>query len=179
MLLISKPLSFEKGEFTHMNLTRFNKGLLSDWQLYIFLLPAVIFIIVFAYVPMAGIQIAFKEYDFTLGIWGSEWVGLENFQRFFDSYQFNRIIWNTISLSFYSLIIGFPLPIIFALMLNSFTAQRFKKIVQSVSYMPHFISTVVIVGMLIQIFNPRTGAFGSIYTLLSDKMLPDIFAKAD
>jgi putative aldouronate transport system permease protein len=162
-----------------MNLSRFNKGFLSDWQLYIFLLPSVIFILIFAYVPMVGIQIAFKNYDFTLGIWASEWIGFENFQRFFDSYQFSRIIWNTISLSFYSLLIGFPLPIMFALILNSFTSQRFKKIVQSVSYMPHFISTVVIVGMLIQIFNPRTGAFGSIYSLLANTIMPDVFANPD
>lgn len=162
-----------------MQRSRFSKGFLADWQMYIFLLPSVVFILIFAYVPMAGVQIAFKEYDFTLGIWGSEWVGFENFQRFFESYQFNRIIWNTVSLAFYSLLIGFPLPILFALILNSYTHQRFKKLVQSVSYMPHFISTVVIVGMLIQIFNPRTGAFGSIYTLLSSSIMPDFFAKPE
>ncbi|MCU6711190.1 ABC transporter permease subunit [Paenibacillus sp. J5C_2022] len=128
---------------------------------------------------MAGVQIAFKEYDFTKGVWGSEWIGWDNFQRFFNSYQFSKIIWNTLSLSFYSLLIGFPLPILFALVLNSFTGHRFKKLVQSVSYMPHFISTVVIVGMLVQIFNPRTGAFGSLYTMLTDKIMPDILANQD
>lgn len=152
------------------------KEFLPSWQLYLFLLPATIYIIIFAYVPMAGVQIAFKNYNFNLGIWGSEWIGLENFRRFFESYQFETIIWNTISLSLYSLLISFPLPIIFALVLNSFTGLKFKKIVQSVSYMPHFISTVVIVGMLVQIFNPRTGAFGALYTFFTGDMLPDAFA---
>ncbi|MFS0726426.1 ABC transporter permease [Paenibacillus sp. 1P07SE] len=155
------------------------RDIFSRWQLYLFLLPATIYIILFAYVPMAGVQIAFKAYDFTLGIWGSPWIGLENFERFFHSYQFNTIIWNTISLSFYSLLIGFPLPILFALLLNSFPGLRFKKWVQSVSYMPHFISTVVIVGMLIQLFNPRTGAFGAIFMFLTDRLLPDAFANPD
>jgi putative aldouronate transport system permease protein len=155
----------------------FKKQYLQNWQLYIFLLPSLAFILTFAYVPMAGIQIAFKEYNFNLGIWGSEWVGMANFRRFFDSYQFTTLLWNTISLSFYALIAGFPLPIIFALLLNSFTSAKYKKLVQSISYMPHFISTVVIVGMLIQLFNPRTGAFGALFTLFTDSMLPDAFGK--
>ncbi len=155
----------------------FKKQYLQNWQLYIFLLPSLAFILTFAYVPMAGIQIAFKEYNFNLGIWGSEWVGLTNFRRFFDSYQFTTLLWNTVSLSFYALIAGFPLPIIFALLLNSFTSAKYKKLVQSISYMPHFISTVVIVGMLIQLFNPRTGAFGALFTLFTDSMLPDAFGK--
>ncbi len=154
----------------------FKKEYLSNWQLYVFLLPALIFIIIFAYVPMAGIQIAFKEYDFTLGIWGSKWIGFENFKRFFDSYQFSSILWNTISISFYSLVASFPLPIVFALILNSYTSQRYKKIVQTVSYMPHFISTVVVVGMIIQLFNPRTGAIGALYLFFTDSMITDAFA---
>lgn len=155
------------------------KSIRSGWQLYLFLLPAVVYIVIFAYVPMAGVQIAFKEYDFTKGIWGSEWVGLDNFSRFFESYQFWTIIRNTLLLSLYSLVISFPLPILFALVLNSFIGQKFKKIVQSVSYMPHFISTVVIVGMLVQIFNPRTGAFGSLYTFFTGNVMPDAFANPD
>lgn len=155
------------------------KSIKSGWQLYLFLLPAVVYIVIFAYVPMAGVQIAFKEYDFTKGIWDSEWVGLDNFSRFFESYQFWTIIRNTLLLSLYSLVISFPLPILFALVLNSFIGPKFKKIVQSVSYMPHFISTVVIVGMLVQIFNPRTGAFGSLYTFFTGNVMPDAFANPD
>ena len=153
------------------------KDYLSNWQLYLFLLPGVVFICIFAYIPMAGIQIAFKEYDFTLGIWGSKWIGFGNFKRFFDSYQFSTILWNTISLSFYSLLASFPLPIIFALILNSYTSIKYKKLVQTVSYMPHFISTVVIVGMLIQIFNPRTGAVGALYMFFTNSMISDAFSK--
>ena len=143
----------------------------NNWQLYAFLLPSVIFIVVFSYIPMAGIVLAFKEYDFSLGIWGSPWVGFDNFERFFTAYNFRPILWNTISLSFYSLIASFPLPIILALILNAFPGTKFKKIVQSVSYMPHFISVVVIVGMLMQLFNPRTGAFGVLYQILTGGQL--------
>lgn len=153
----------------------FKKDYFSNWQLYLFLIPSVVFIIIFAYIPMAGIQIAFKEYDFTKGIWGSNWIGFENFKRFFDSYQFSAILWNTISVSFYSLLASFPLPIIFALILNSYTSQKYKKLVQTISYMPHFISTVVIVGMLIQIFNPRTGAVGALYLFFTKSMISDAF----
>ena len=155
----------------------FRKNYLSNWQLYLFLVPSVIFIIIFAYVPMAGIQIAFKRYEFNLGIWGSQWIGFGNFKRFFDSYQFGTILWNTVSLSFYSLVASFPLPIIFALVLNSFTGYKFKKIVQTVSYMPHFISTVVIVGMLVQLFNPRTGAIGSVYTFFTGSLIHDLLGR--
>ncbi|RAU91215.1 sugar ABC transporter permease [Paenibacillus sp. YN15] len=162
-----------------MTSSNFKRDYLQNWQLYLFLLPSLLFIMIFAYIPMAGVQIAFKEYDFNLGVWGSEWIGFDNFRRFFDSYQFSAIFWNTIALSFYVLVASFPLPIILALLLNSFPGKRFKKWVQSVSYMPHFISTVVIVGMLIQLFNPRTGAFGALYTFLTDSMLPDAFGKPE
>lgn len=157
----------------------FKKNYAANWQLYVLLLPSAVFIALFAYVPMAGIQIAFKTYDFAKGVWGSPWIGFENFRRFFDSYQFSTILINTITLSFYSLIVSFTLPIAFALMLNSFVSQKFKKLVQTITYMPHFISTVVIVGMLIQIFNPRTGALGALYTFMTNTMLPDAFANPD
>lgn len=162
----------KRGNF----IEKFKKEYGVNWQLYLFLVPSVIFIIVFAYIPMAGIQIAFKEYDFTKGIWGSSWIGLENFKRFFQSYQFFTILWNTISVSFYSLIASFPLPIIFALILNSYSGKRYKKLVQTVSYMPHFISTVVIVGMLVQLFNPRTGAVGALYTFFTRDVIADLLA---
>jgi putative aldouronate transport system permease protein len=159
-----------------MHVSRLKKDYLSNWQLYLFLLPGVLYILIFAYIPMAGVQIAFKEYDFTLGIWGSKWVGFENFQRFLDSYQFSSILLNTITLSVYTLVVSFSLPIVFALILNSFSSKKYKKLVQTIAYMPHFISTVVIVGMLIQIFNPRTGALGALYSFITDAMLPDAFA---
>ena len=152
------------------NWNTFKRDYLSKWQLYLFLLLPVVFIIVFAYVPMAGVQIAFKKYNFQDGIWNSPWVGWENFKRFFNAYNFKEILWNTLSLALYGMIAGFFLPILLALLLNSFSNKKFSKVVQTVSYMPHFISTVVIVGMLTQMFNPRTGAFGVFAKLFTGQM---------
>ena len=149
---------------------------LSRWQLYLLLTLPIVYLILFDYIPMAGAQIAFRKFDFRYGIWHSPWVGFENFRRFFNSYQFWDILYNTLFLSVYGLAVSFPLPIILALLLNSFPGVRFKKVVQTVSYIPHFISTVVVVGMLMQIFNPRTGAVGNIYSLFTGGIMKDIFA---
>ena len=155
---------------------RFRKYYLSRWQLYLLLTLPIVYLILFDYIPMAGAQIAFRKFDFRYGIWHSPWVGFENFRRFFNSYQFWDILYNTLFLSVYGLAVSFPLPIILALLLNSFPGVRFKKVVQTVSYIPHFISTVVVVGMLMQIFNPRTGAVGNIYSLFTGGIMKDIFA---
>lgn len=148
----------------------FKKHYLSKWQLYLFLLLPVVYIIVFAYVPMAGVQIAFKDYNFNDGIWKSPWVGWDNFSRFFRAYNFKSIFTNTLTLALYGMIVGFFPPILLALLLNSFPGKKFSKVVQTVSYMPHFISTVVIVGMLTQMFNPRTGAFGVLARMITGQM---------
>lgn len=124
------------------------KRLKKNWQLYIFLLPAFAGLILFSYVPMYGIQLAFRDYNPLRGILGSPWVGFENFTRFFHSSQFQNLLINTLSISFYSLIVGFPIPIILALGLNYVANLRFKKAVQSITYAPYFISTVVLVGIL-------------------------------
>ena len=145
-----------------------------DWRLYTFLLLPLIYIIVFKYIPMGGVVIAFKDYKMRLGIWGSEWVGFEHFMRFFNSYQFKRAISNTLILSFYNIVAGFPLPIIFALMINSVRNARFKKITQSIACLPHFISTVVLVGIVFQIFNNRTGLYGILGELFTGKYPSDI-----
>lgn len=155
---------------------RLKKDYLANWRLYLFLVIPIVYIIIFAYVPMAGVQLALKKYDFTKGIWGSEWIGFANFERFFKAYNFSRILKNTVTLSFYSLLAGFPIPILFALLVNAFPGRRTKKLVQTVSYMPHFISTVVVVGMIVQILNPRTGAFGAIYTALTGEVMRDVLA---
>lgn len=145
-----------------------------DWRLYTFLLIPLIYVIVFKYIPMSGIVIAFKNYKMKLGIWGSEWVGLEHFVRFFNSYQFKRVVSNTVILSFYSIVAGFPLPVIFALMINSVRNARFKKITQSIACLPHFISTVVLVGIVFQIFNNRIGLYGILGELLTGEYPSDI-----
>lgn len=117
------------------------------WQLLILLLPGVIYVIIFHYMPMYGVQIAFKDYRANLGIWGSPWAGLKHFLRFWNYPEFWNILGNTFTLSIYQLA-TFPLAVILALMLNEVRNQRFKKTVQMVTYAPHFISTVVVCSML-------------------------------
>lgn len=149
------------------------------WQLYLFLLIPVAYILVFAYYPMLGVQIAFKNYMPKKGIWGSEWAGFTHFKAFFTSFYFGRTVTNTIRLSLYSLCVNFPLSIIFALMLNIIVNPKLKKVAQTIVYVPHFISTVVLVGMLMQILNPVTGLYGNIYRLFHPGEYPvDILSKA-
>lgn len=125
------------------------KKILARWQLYLLLLLPLLYIIIFAYVPMGGLIIAFKQYDFRKGILGSPWVGLKHFKDFFKSYKFVMVLKNTLTLSLYSLTISFPLPILFALLLNSMRSQKYAKVIQTVTYIPHFFSTVIMVGLLI------------------------------
>lgn len=125
------------------------------WQLYVFILIPVIFVIVFSYVPMYGITLAFKDYSIRDGILGSPWVGFKYFEQFFRSPNFILLLKNTLLLSIYSLIASFPVPIILALALNEVRSPKFKKTVQMITYAPYFISTVILVGMLIQILSTR------------------------
>jgi putative aldouronate transport system permease protein len=129
------------------------KKILSNYQLYLFLLPALVYFIVFHYVPMYGILIAFKDFVATKGIMGSPWVGFKHFGRFFDSYQFWSLIKNTLGLSVIQLIVGFPLPIFLALMMNQIRSDKYKRFVQTVVYAPHFISVVVLAGMIYVFFS--------------------------
>lgn len=132
----------------NQNSISMGKRLKRSWQLYVLLLPALAGLIIFSYVPMYGIQLAFRDYNPLAGIMGSPWVGLDNFNRFFNSPQFKNLLINTLAISFYSLIVGFPIPVILALGLNHVASLRFKKTVQTVTYAPYFISTVVLVGIL-------------------------------
>jgi putative aldouronate transport system permease protein len=135
-----------------------------NYELYIFLIPAVVLTFCFAYIPMYGVQIAFKNFSPVRGIWGSPWVGFSQFLRFFRTGQFKTIIPNTFFLSFYGLAVGFPMPIILALMMNSLNSQRYKRVLQTVTYMPYFISTVVLVSML-NLFLSSTGLLNQISAL--------------
>ncbi len=146
--------------------------------MYLLLLLPVLYILIFAYVPMGGLVLAFKDYDMTKGIWGSDWVGLANFQEFFSSYKFKQVLVNTLTVSLYSLVVTFPIPILFALILNAFPGKRFKKIVQTTTYIPYFISTVVLVGLVMQVLNSRIGIYGTLYTLFTGNTAPDILGKA-
>ena len=124
--------------------------------------PVLLYYIIFSYVPMYGVLLAFKDYKIKLGILGSPWVGFEHFQRFFSAYNFKRLLMNTVGLSVYGMIAGFPIPIIFALMLNYLRHHKLKKAVQMVSYAPYFISTVVICGMISIFMSQDSGIFNVI-----------------
>lgn len=128
-----------------------------DYQLYIMMLPMVVYLFIFAYIPIYGVQIAFKDYNVGQGILGSPWVGFDNFTRFFRSFQFWNVLKNTLVLSLYGLIAGFPIPILLALMVTQVRREGFKKFVQTVTYAPHFISEVVVVGMLFIFLSPTSG----------------------
>lgn len=125
------------------------KKVLARWQLYLLMLPALLYVILFRYKPMYGVILAFKDYKMKAGIWGSEWVGFENFQRLFASYTFPIALRNTLTLSALNLLIGFPLPIILALAVNEIRNNKRKKLLQTIFYAPHFISMVVMCGMVI------------------------------
>ena len=128
-----------------------------DKYLLLMILPALVLILLFNYLPMGGLLMAFENYSANKGTSGSEFVGLANFKAFFSSIFAFRVIKNTFLLSLLNLLWGFPIPILFALMLNELRNGPFKKIVQTVSYLPHFVSTVVIIGMMISIFDPNFG----------------------
>lgn len=128
-----------------------------NYQLYLILSIPIAYFVIFHYIPMYGAQIAFRNFMAIRGIWGSPWVGLKYFKKFIESYQFNRVIGNTIGISIYSLLAGFPVPILLALMINNSEAMRFRKTVQMATYAPHFISTVVMVGLILQFLSPRFG----------------------
>lgn len=146
-----KP-SVDKNAFKY----RFFRDLRLNKYVYLMLIPVVAYYIVFYYVPMYGLQIAFKDFSPGLGMWESPWVGFQHFESFFNSYYFWRLLRNTLLLSFYELLFGFPAPIILALLLNELRSVLFKRAVQTITYMPHFISIVVISGMLVD-FLSRDG----------------------
>ena len=127
---------------------RLNRRKDSHWQLWLMMIPAIVYMLLFVYKPMGGVLIAFQDYSLKRGIWGSEWVGFENFTRLFRSYWFPVILKNTLTISLLSLLLSFPAPIILALAANEIRSEKRKRLFQTVSYAPHFISTVVVCGMI-------------------------------
>jgi putative aldouronate transport system permease protein len=164
-----------KKQKTMLNQTGFGsflygfKGYRKHLGLTIMFIPVVVYFIVFKYIPMYGITLAFKDFRFNLGIMGSPWVGLDNFRDLFMFNTFNRAVRNTIIISLLKLIAGFPMPIILALVLNEVRHVRFKKLVQTISYLPHFLSWVVLAGVFIQLFSPSTGFVNYILSLFNIK----------
>jgi len=127
------------------------------WQLYLIMMPALLYFLIFRYIPMANAVIAFKEYNVVAGIWGSPWVGFKYFSQFFSNPVFWNLLKNTLGLSIYALVVGFPLPILLAICLNEVSHGFFKRSVQMVTYAPYFISTVVMVSMIMLLLSPRLG----------------------
>lgn len=132
------------------------------WQLYLLVGLPLAWIIIYRYIPMVGAQIAFRDFNVIEGTWRSPWVGFAHFQRFFSSPSFWQLIRNTLWLSFLGIALGFPAPIILALLLNEVKSERFKRTVQTVTYAPFFISTVVMVSIILFFLSPRIGAYGYI-----------------
>ena len=133
-----------------------------DWQLWVMILPALAYIIIFCYGPMYGIQLAFRKYDFSKGLTGGDWVGFKYFIQYFESPMFWSTLRNTFVISFFTLICGFPAPILLALVINSLRQKKWRRIVQTAVYMPYFISTVVMVALLQIMLSPSTGVISSL-----------------
>jgi len=156
----------DKAPQTKIKAKEIFRHIKKDRQLLILLLPCILFYVIFRYVPMYGVIIAFKRYEIYTGIFKSSWVGLKYFKQFFSSPDFLLLFKNTFLLGIYNLLWGFPFPIIFAILLNELRSVRFKKIVQTVSYLPSFISIVVISSMVIDFLSPSHGLFNNIISIL-------------
>ncbi|MDR2375693.1 MAG: ABC transporter permease subunit [Treponema sp.] len=167
---------------TSNNLTRrglsAGQKILRCWQLYLLLLLPMAVIIIFSYGPMYGLQIAFKNYRPRDGFWGSAWVGLQHFRTFFSNFQIKRLIFNTLGISVYSLIAGFPIPIILAILINECTNRAFKKTVQMVTFAPYFISTVVMVSMILMFLGVYSGPINNLLASMGRERM-DFMAKPE
>jgi putative aldouronate transport system permease protein len=156
-------------------LTRLARDFRRDFYLILLVLPAVVYYLVFHYLPMYGIVIAFKSFSIARGISGSPWAGLKWFREFFGSFYFGRIVSNTVVLSLSNLAFSFPAPIVFALLLNELRNQAYKRVVQTVSYLPHFVSMVVVVGIMVNFLSPVDGIVGRLLVLLGGKPINFMF----
>ncbi len=167
----------KKKNATPKHKQSFIAGVKESRALYLLMLPSIIIFLLFTYYPMYGVIIAFKNFTPAEGIFGSEWVGMKNFIQYFNSYQFGLTIRNTIVISLYTILVTFPLPIALALMCNQIRAKKFKKFFQVSTYLPHFISTVVMCGMLILFLSPSTGIISKLVGLLGFE-LPNLMGSA-
>ena len=149
----------------------------NNGQLYVLILPAIIYFIVFNYMPLYGIQIAFKDFKAVFGISGSKWVGFKHFENFFHAYYFKRLLANTLLLNVYNLLWSFPVPIILAILLNQIKGPKIKRFIQTSIYVPYFISTVVLAGMLYIFLSPTSGIFNILRQALGMKAV-DVMSDA-
>src|SRR5690625_2105930 len=159
----------EQTSKVHKKSNKAIKSIRKNWDLYLLISPVIIYFIVFKYIPMYGVQIAFKDFIAADGILGSPWIGLENFERFFNSYYFFRLIKNTLFIGLYQLSIGFPVPIVLALQINEVANKHYKKAIQTITYAPHFLSVVVVVGMLFLFLSPGNGIINQIIVFFGGK----------
>lgn len=150
----------------------------SNIPLYVLLFPSIILLIMFAYIPMLGLVIAFKDYSPANGILNSPWAGFKYFTQFFNSVQFGTTMMNTLKISIYSILVGFPLPILLALLCNQLRTGKFKKVFQVTTYLPHFISTMIMCGMIILFLSPNSGLIANIFKSLGWTM-PNLLSKPD
>ena len=167
----SKRRALQKGTKCYTLAKDFRR----DWQLHLLMLVPVIYMFIFYYWPMYGAQIAFRQYRARDGITGSEWVGFKWFQKFLSNYEFQEIFSNTVILSLYSVVVTFALAVGLALLLNTITKEKFKKFTQTITYIPHFLSVVVIVSMMNQIFSPVSGLYGTLYRFFGGSGYPEDF----
>ena len=149
-----------------------------NWQLHLMVLAPLLYLILFSYVPLYGLQIAFKEYSPRAGIPASPWVGLKNLTKFFGYYKWTQLVWNTVAISLYSLL-TFPLPVILALVIHINTHKGLAKVAQNISYIPHFISLVVMIGILNTVLNPVSGFIGYINRVTGNVSYDDIRGSKD
>lgn len=186
--MFNKMMTASGGEETNFHLKNryksFLKNLIRDRQLYLLLLPVMAYYILFVYLPLVGVQIAFKEYNIFKGMAESPWIGFEHFRKFFTGPFFFRTLKNTFAISLYGLVFGFPVPIVLALLFNEVKKESFKKTVQTLTYLPYFISVVVVAGMVVNFLSPGYGiinriveAFGGekIYFLTKPEYFVPIF----
>ena len=158
-----------RGNQRHGGKRSYWKNLTLNWDLLVLMIPVVAFFVIFAYIPMAGIVLAFKEYRLLDGIWGSPWVGLKQFRTLFGTPSFFEVLRNTVVISSLRILFGFPAPIIMALLLNELRSSKFKRVIQTISYLPHFLSWVVLAGIFLQFLSPSTGPINIILVKLGFK----------
>lgn len=149
----------------------FKKHFKRDWQLHVLILVPVIYLLIFDFIPMYGYQMSFRDFRPATGIIGSEWVGLKWFEKFLGYHEFTKVFMNTIRISLWSFS-TFPVPIIYALIIHAMRSEKYKKVVQTVSYMPYFISTVIMVGILNMVLSPTAGFYASLYKLFGGQGYP-------
>ena len=174
----SKAIAEQKPSLKRTGFERFVIDFKKNWQLHLMILLPFLYLLIFHYLPMIGLQMAFRQFSVRAGMWNSEWYGLRHFYNFFaNNYQCLNIILNTLIISLYSIFAGFPIPILLALVIHVNTYKGLKKIAQNISYVPHFISVIILIGILRSVLNPYSGILGSISRHFDLDYFPDLWTE--